>query len=135
MELLGSWFTNSFSVPWYIRTFFTLISPFIDPITREKIKFNEDMTKYVPGSQLLKECGGEVELKYDHSQYWPALTKLAEIRSNAYKERWISAGKKIGEREEYLRGGEGEKSLAETETKGEETAAAIGTEVVDKVEK
>lgn len=102
-------------LPWYIKGFFTLITPFIDPNTREKIKFNEDMTKHVPAVQLLKECGGEVEMKYDHSQYWPALNALAELKRTAYKERWVQAGKQIGEHEDYLRGGNGAKSLLESE--------------------
>ena len=107
-------------MPWYISTFFKLITPFIDPVTREKIKFNEDMSHWVPASQLLKECGGEVEMTYDHSKYWPAYTKLAEQNRTAYRQRWEKGGKRIGEHEDYLRGGP-EKSLAETEA--EETVS------------
>ncbi|RMD39879.1 hypothetical protein DV735_g5268, partial [Chaetothyriales sp. CBS 134920] len=102
------------NVPWYIWTFFKLIKPFIDPLTREKIKFNEDSTTYVPREQLLKECGGSLEFEYDHTQYWPALNKLCELKREAYRERWEKAGKRVGEHEGYLKGGE-EKSLAESE--------------------
>ncbi|RMZ75919.1 hypothetical protein DV738_g5237, partial [Chaetothyriales sp. CBS 135597] len=102
------------NVPWYIWTFFKLIKPFIDPLTREKIKFNEDSTIHVPREQLMKECGGELEFEYDHTQYWPALNKLCELKRQAYRERWEKAGKRVGEHETYLKGG-AEKSLAETE--------------------
>lgn len=91
-----------------------LITPFIDPLTREKLKFNEDLRKHVPPSQLLKAVGGDVEFEYDHSSYWPALNKLAAQRRNEYRERWIQGGKLVGEHENYLRGGTG-KSLRESQ--------------------
>ncbi|KAL2011427.1 hypothetical protein VTN00DRAFT_4145 [Thermoascus crustaceus] len=102
------------NVPFMIWSFFKLISPFIDPLTKEKLKFNEDLRKHVPPAQLLKAVGGDVEFEYDHSVYWPALNKLAELRRQEYRERWIKGGKRIGEHENYLKGGSG-KSLAETE--------------------
>jgi hypothetical protein len=46
-----------------------------------------------------------VQFEYDHSVYWPTLNKLAEQRRKAYTERWVNAGKRIGESEVYLRGG------------------------------
>ncbi|RVX66894.1 hypothetical protein B0A52_09018 [Exophiala mesophila] len=103
------------NVPFYIWGFFKLITPFIDPLTREKIKFNEDMGIHVPREQLLKESGGHVEFEYDHTVYWPALNELCESNRAAAYERWVKGGKRIGEFEGYLKGGEGEVSLSETE--------------------
>lgn len=102
------------NVPFLIWGFFKLITPFIDPITREKIKFNEDMGLHVPREQLMKESNGDVEFEYDHSLYWPALTKLCQIKREAYRERWERAGKRVGEYEMYLRGGD-QKPLIEIE--------------------
>lgn len=102
------------NVPWVIWGFFKLITPFIDPVTREKIKFNEDMKIYVPREQLMKEANGDVNFQYDHKTYWPALTKLSEAKREAYRERWVASGKRIGEYELYLRGGE-QKPLVEIE--------------------
>ena len=93
--------------------FFKVITPFIDVNTREKLKFNEDMSRHVPRAQLLKQNGGDVEFEYDHSVYWPTLVKVAEARRAEYRARWEHGGKRIGEHEGYLRGGS-EKSLAET---------------------
>lgn len=101
------------AVPFLILGFFKLITPFIDPLTREKLKFNEDLQKHVPPSQLIKAAGGDVEFEYDHSVYWPALNGLAAERRAEYQARWEKGGKLIGEHENYLRGGTG-KSLAET---------------------
>lgn len=100
--------------PWYVNTFFKLISGFIDPVTREKMKFNEDLKKYVPKEHLWKELGGDCNFKYEHNVYWPAFGKMAQGRRDAYKSRWENGGKRIGEFEEYLRGGQA-KSLQQVE--------------------
>ncbi|KIV87601.1 hypothetical protein PV11_03135 [Exophiala sideris] len=102
------------NLPFYIRGFFSLITPFIDPLTREKIKFNEDMGLHVPREQLLKESGGYVEFEYDHEVYWPALNDLCELKRAERQARWEKGGKRIGEYETFLKGGE-EKSLVERE--------------------
>ncbi|KAK5150384.1 hypothetical protein LTR04_006822 [Oleoguttula sp. CCFEE 6159] len=93
-------------LPWYITTFFRLISPFIDPVTKSKMKFNEPLSNHVPSSQLWSQYGGKLDFEYDHATYWPALWKTCQERVAAYKSRWERAGKKVGEFEEYLRGGE-----------------------------
>ncbi len=93
-------------MPWYIAGFFRLITPFIDPITRSKLKFNENIANYVPEEQLLIPFGGKVEFEYKHDVYWPALDKLCTQRRAECRARWEKAGKQIGEHEGYLRGGE-----------------------------
>lgn len=91
-----------------------LITPFIDPQTREKLKFNEDLRQHVPPSHLLKSVNGDVEFEYDHSVYWPALNALAAQRREERFERWVRGGKLVGEHENYLKGGT-DKSRADTE--------------------
>lgn len=103
---------TSTSVPWYITTFFKLISPFIDPVTKEKMIFNQSLRQHVPPSQLDKEYGGDADFEYVHSIYWPALNKICAERRAAQKERWIRGGKQLGEYEGYLKGGD-QKSLRE----------------------
>jgi hypothetical protein len=127
-------------VPWYINAFLKLVNPFIDPVTKTKIKPNEPLPNHVPTSQLMKVSGGEVDFKYDHSIYWPALEKLTTERRQQRKERWEKAGKIIGESEIYLWGGD-EPSLG-SEKKDETTPPAYvkstttdGLDLVDGVEK
>jgi len=108
-------------VPWIISGFFKLITPFIDPLTRQKMKFNEDMRQHIPPSHLMKSVGGDVEFRYDHSIYWPALNKLAEQRRALIRERWIQGGKQIGEFENYLKG-EDIPSLSQTRESATEQA-------------
>ena len=92
------------NVPWIVWGFFKLINPFIDPLTREKMKFDVDMRKVVPPEQLMQVYGGDVEFEYEHGAYWPALNTLAAERRREIRQRWEAAGKKIGESEKYLKG-------------------------------
>jgi len=92
-------------LPWYVTTFFKFISPFIDPVTKSKMKFNEPLINHVPAEQLLSHYGGKIEFEYNHEVYWPALNTLCEKRRKDYRGRWEKAGKKIGEHEAFLRGG------------------------------
>ncbi|KAE9372376.1 CRAL/TRIO domain-containing protein [Stipitochalara longipes BDJ] len=93
------------NIPWIVSGFFKLITPFIDPLTRQKLKFNDDMRQHVPPQQLWNEFHGDMEFEYDHAVYWPALLKFAEERYAERRERWVQAGKHYGESEIYLRGG------------------------------
>lgn len=112
------------NVPFYIWGFFKLITPFIDPLTREKIKFNEDSNLHVPKEQLLKESGGLVEFEYDHNEYWPALNELAAKKRAERKARWQKAGKRVGEYEMYLKGGQ-DKCLADIEKESTSAEAEV----------
>ncbi|MCJ1256171.1 hypothetical protein MMC24_003991 [Lignoscripta atroalba] len=105
------------NLPWFIWGFFKVITPILDPLTRPKLTFNENLRNHVPPTQLLSTHGGDVDFEYDHSVYWPALLKLAAQRKKEYEERWVRGGKRIGESEMYLKGGDG-KSLAEMEKQG-----------------
>jgi hypothetical protein len=92
-------------VPWVVWGFFKLITPFIDPLTKEKIKFNEDMAQYVTSEQLVTEYpGGKLNFNYDHAVYWPALMKTTDERRAEHRQRWEAGGKHIGESEDYLKG-------------------------------
>jgi hypothetical protein len=93
-------------VPWIVWGFFKLITPFIDPVTREKLKFNEDMKQYVPPEQLWSaDWGGDMDFDYDHDAYWPALNDMCRQRREERMRRWEAAGKVVGESEVYLTGG------------------------------
>jgi hypothetical protein len=93
-------------VPWILWGVFKAISPFIDPITRDKVKFEGDMTQHVPPEQLqADDWGGDMEFQYDHAVYWPALLDICRTKREKKMSRWIAAGKEIGESEEFLAGG------------------------------
>lgn len=122
-------------MPWYVTAFLKLIGPFIDPVTKTKIKYNEPLTDHIPASQLMKASGGEIDFKYDHSVYWPALAGLAAERRQQKQARWEKAGKIIGESEIYLWGGDepsiGGKKEENVEVNGEDK---VGAQVQDQVQ-
>jgi hypothetical protein len=117
--------------------FFKLITPFIDPLTREKLKFNEPLADFVPKEQLIADFeGGALEFEYDHSVYWPALHKLCNEKRAEQKARWEAGGKQIGELEDYLKGAVPEGVGAPTPAPAAETApeATLETEKVMKAD-
>lgn len=114
-------------MPWYVTAFLKLIGPFIDPVTKSKIKYNEPLIDHIPAAQLMKAAGGEVDFKYDHSIYWPALAKLAAERRQERTARWEKAEKLLGESEIYLWGGNEESIGAKKAVQGEVKTAEKAT--------
>lgn len=94
-----------YKVPWVVTAFFKLITPFIDPLTRQKLKFNDDMRQHVPPQQLWNEFHGDLDFEYDHEVYWPTLLKLCEEKHKEQHDRWVKGGKHYGESENYIKGG------------------------------
>lgn len=90
-------------MPTFVWLFFKLITPFIDPNTREKLKFNENLREYVPPEQLVELFGGDLHFEYEHETFWPEYLKLASERRERYFARWKAAGGGIGQSEWDLR--------------------------------
>lgn len=110
-------------MPWYVTAFLKLVGPFIDPVTKTKIRYNEPLPDHIPAEQLMKNAGGECEFEYDHATYWPALDALATKRRKEMTERWEKAGKHIGESEVYIRGGDEPSVGSKAETTGVDEVA------------
>jgi hypothetical protein len=53
----------------------------MDPITRDKIRFNPDLTEFAPAEHLDSEFGGKYKLKFDHPTYWDTLTTYVLLKS------------------------------------------------------
>lgn len=104
------------NMPFLVVGFFKIIKPLLDPVTKEKLKFNEDMKAYVPAEQLWAEFSdGGLGFEYDHEVYWPALMKLCDERRTEQKQRWALGGSVIGESEMYLRGAEAKGVIGATD--------------------
>lgn len=113
------------NIPFFVWGFFKLITPFIDPLTREKLKFNEDMTQHVPKSQLDSEFGGDVVFDYVQEDYWPALLSLCEQARSRRLRNWKEAGGGIGVSEDIMkRHSTGHKSSEIQETVAPYTSTA-----------
>lgn len=121
------------NVPFLVNAFFRIITPLLDPVTREKMRFNPACIKdglFTP-EMLMKEWGGAREFEYDHEQYWSALVKMCDERRMRMMDAWRSQGSTVGIKEwevkcaidDHEQGTgvmEQEKTQAITESVGEE---------------
>lgn len=58
--------------------------------------------------QLHKAFGGDCDFEYDHSKFWPELTRLTGEKRAQFVARWNASGSEIGASEFELKGGENE---------------------------
>ena len=94
------------NVPFLVNAFFKLITPFIDPLTRPKLRFNPDCVGegLFDAPQLLSEwSGGAAHFEYDHVRYWGPLVRLCAERREKLWAEWRALGGKIGIREWDMR--------------------------------
>lgn len=111
-------------VPWLVLTFYKLIAPFIDPVTREKMMFNpvndenglwRSEQARIKGSASTQEnldgkvfeldqlvCDGwkgSQNFTYEHDIYWPALVEMCDTRRKHMTKAWLELGGTIGIKE------------------------------------
>jgi len=99
-ERLGRAFV--INVPFILNAFYKMINPFIDPVTREKLKFNPNCVKegHFESNMLIKgNWGGDRTVEYVHEKFWPAWLKMTGERRERHQERWRKLGGKIGVKE------------------------------------
>lgn len=72
--------------------------PLVDPITRQKVKFNPEIFKdgLFTTDMAMKEWGGDCNFEYVHQSYWEDLVKMCATRSTTWKENWRKLGGTIG---------------------------------------
>lgn len=58
------------NLPMILNFFYKGIAPFLDPVTRDKMRFNPDVTELIPRSHLDSEFGGDYEYEFDYESYW-----------------------------------------------------------------
>lgn len=92
------------NIPWLGWAFLKMIHPFIDPLTREKLVFDEPFIDYCPKEQLDKDFEGEVNFVYKHDLYWPKLKEISEQKKKHYMDRFEKFGSCVGLSEYDLRG-------------------------------
>ncbi|KAH7341712.1 CRAL-TRIO domain-containing protein [Rhizoctonia solani] len=95
------------NVPTIINLFFKAIMPFVDPITRAKVKFNPEIIKegIFDKSQAVKEWGGEMDFVYEHEKSWKPLVDLCHNLRAEQTERWKKLGGTVGLSEWDIKGG------------------------------
>ena len=95
------------NVPWMLNAFYKLINPFVDPVTRDKMRFNPKVVDdgLFTADNVWKEFGGEVEFKYEHKVYWLDFIELAKTRREAQMQRWRELGGLVGAKEWDIKSG------------------------------
>ncbi|KAK8866028.1 hypothetical protein IAR55_001179 [Kwoniella newhampshirensis] len=94
------------NMPWIVKTFVSLMWPFVDPNTKKKVLFGSaeggEIMKNgaVNAGQLMKEGGGTLDMPYNHDVYWPALLDTCKKLRSEEEERWRGLGEpKVGREE------------------------------------
>lgn len=96
------------NVPFIINAFFKIIMPFVDPVTRAKVKFNPDVVGeglFTKNNLMTQWWGGDREFEWDHEQYWPTLVKMCKERKEHQMARWSELGAKVGLEEWHIKNG------------------------------
>lgn len=105
-------------LPWLLHTFYKLITPFIDPLTRTKMIFNpvpdnaglwrsteardqgQDDAKLFDLDQLVSDSwSGSAPFAYTHEVYWPALLSMSQTRRSDMVRIWRQLGGVVGIKE------------------------------------
>lgn len=105
--------------------FYRLVSPFVDPVTKDKIRFNPDVRTLIPPSQLEKEnFKGDYDFVYNHEETYKFVDEMCRKKREEQYARWKQFGNgKCGLSEFIIRGGMEEAREAE---EAEEAAAKAG---------
>ncbi|ODV87287.1 hypothetical protein CANARDRAFT_174360 [[Candida] arabinofermentans NRRL YB-2248] len=93
------------NIPFIVWGFLKICWPFVDSFTKQKVKFDEPFSTFIPSDQLAVNYGGDSNFEYDHENYWPELVRLKETKKNIILKNFENLGGNIGLSEEDLRNG------------------------------
>ncbi|KAG8219299.1 CRAL-TRIO domain-containing protein [Butyriboletus roseoflavus] len=85
------------NLPLLLNFFYKGIAPFLDPVTRDKLRFNPDLFELVPRSQLDADFGGDYAFDFEFETYWTQIIDHCGIapdgtRLSGYFDGPISTG-------------------------------------------
>jgi hypothetical protein len=61
------------NLPFLLEFFYRGISPFLDPVSRDKMRFNPDLKTLVPDDHLDANFGGSFQYEFEPKSYWESL--------------------------------------------------------------
>ena len=103
----------------YLNAFFAGVKPFLDPATKDKIRFNPAMKELMAAEQLDSDFGGEHKYVYDWRVYFPALCQYCGIvYEDGTREDFIP--------KDHLDDVEAEEGESEPATDGEAAEGLVG---------
>jgi len=88
------------NVPFLLHAFYKMISPLIDPVTRNKMKFNPKPVQdgLFTADELFRAggWGGSRDFVYDHDKYWGSFVRMCDEIREAQMARWRKLGARVG---------------------------------------
>ncbi|KAI0297579.1 CRAL-TRIO domain-containing protein [Multifurca ochricompacta] len=93
------------NLPTILSFFYKGIAPFLDPVTREKMRFNPDLFELVPREQLDADFGGDYEFEFDHETYWNQLIEVCGIAPDGTRVAKTEMGLAPSTEPTYIPGG------------------------------
>ncbi|KAH9885446.1 CRAL/TRIO domain-containing protein [Cubamyces lactineus] len=67
------------NLPMLLNFFYKGIAPFLDPVTRDKMRFNPDLFELIPKEQLDADFGGDFEYEFEPNSYWEQIVSFCKI--------------------------------------------------------
>ncbi|KAF5332569.1 hypothetical protein D9611_005169 [Ephemerocybe angulata] len=67
------------NLPFILNFFYKGISPFLDPVTRDKMRFNPNLLDLIDANQLDADFGGSYNFEFEPHSYWDQIVKACGI--------------------------------------------------------
>ncbi|GLB43643.1 putative divergent CRAL/TRIO domain containing protein [Lyophyllum shimeji] len=67
------------NLPVLLSFFYKGIAPFLDPVTRDKMRFNPNLFELIPKEQLDADFGGDFHYEFEPNSYWDQIVKACGI--------------------------------------------------------
>jgi len=67
------------NLPPLLNFFYKGISPFLDPVTRDKMRFNPNLLELVPKEHLDADFGGDYKYEFEPVSYWEQIVSKCRI--------------------------------------------------------
>ncbi|KAF4623972.1 hypothetical protein D9613_002259 [Agrocybe pediades] len=67
------------NLPMLLSFFYKGIAPFLDPVTRDKMRFNPDLFELIPASHLDADFGGQNEFEFEPESYWDQIVAACGV--------------------------------------------------------
>ncbi|KAH6911168.1 CRAL/TRIO domain-containing protein [Coprinopsis sp. MPI-PUGE-AT-0042] len=67
------------NLPFILNFFYKGISPFLDPVTRDKMRFNPNLLDLIPANQLDADFGGSYQWEFEPNSYWDQIVEMCGI--------------------------------------------------------
>ncbi|KAG5721958.1 CRAL-TRIO domain-containing protein C23B6.04c [Termitomyces sp. T112] len=90
------------NLPMLLSFFYKGISPFLDPVTRDKMRFNPDLHELISPEQLDADFGGEHHYEFEPNSYWDQIVAACGIAPDGTRVQKIEGEESSGEKDETI---------------------------------